>query len=97
LNCKLQLLYLSTCEAKYYAVGKAAQMVLENREKLAELNFPQSYPTAINNEDNQSTLAVVNKATSGSKLRHVCKTETSICQRAHQKQRYCFSILLSYS
>jgi hypothetical protein len=61
---------LSTCEAEYYAVGKTAQMVLENREKLAELNFPQSNPTVIN-EDNQSTLAVVNKATSGSKLRHV--------------------------
>jgi aspartate oxidase len=61
---------LSTCEAEYYAVGKTAQLVAENREKLAELNFVQSHPTVIN-EDNQSTIAVVNKATSGSKLRHV--------------------------
>jgi hypothetical protein len=73
INTKVELqstTALSTCEAEYYAVGKTAQLVAENREKLAELNFVQSHPTVIN-EDNQSTIAVVNKATSGSKLRHV--------------------------
>jgi hypothetical protein len=38
-----------------HAVGKTAQLVAENREKIAQLNFVQSHQTAIN-EDNQSSI-----------------------------------------
>jgi hypothetical protein len=61
---------LSTSEAEYVAVGKTSQLVSSFRQQLEEMNFQQTAPTIIN-EDNQATIAMVNKATSGSKTRHI--------------------------
>ena len=60
----------STAEAEYVAVGTASATIVGFRQLLAEIGFQQEQPTKIYN-DNQACIAIANKPTCGSNLRHI--------------------------